>query len=418
MKRRDVLLDGWDLLRSWLPADLDRSAKGKVLWQRARGLQDAECWLRLILMHVAGGLSLEQTVVRARELGWADISAVALFKRLVRAQPWLEELTQYLLAEQRLRLGRLDWPFAYQLRIIDATDIQEPGSTGTDLRVHYSIRLPELVCDHCEVTDQHGGESLARFEFKRNELILVDRGYSHRAGAARVLDGGAVLLLRWSPKLFPVQAIGGKRIDLLGRLRRLPGRMAGEWKVQFVYNRKVYYLRRCAVRKRQAAAERARRKVLEDAKADGRQASAESLQLAEYVLVLTSLPAQFTCSQVLRLYQCRWQIELVFKRLKSLLEAGHVPKSSDASAGAWMQAKILCTLLLERVLLEGQFFSLGGQQVRRGEPVAGGAGGARLIAAGAGPGAELKAFAAAWSADGAIPAYQAPQPPHAVEQAA
>ena len=57
------------------------------------------------------------------------------------------------------------------------------------------------------------------------------------------------------------------------------------------------------------------------------------------------------------LYRGRWQIELVFKRLKSLLEAGHVPKSDDDSAKAWMQAKILSALLVDRVLLEGKFFS-------------------------------------------------------------
>jgi hypothetical protein len=46
----------------------------------------------------------------------------------------------------------------------------------------------------------------------------------------------------------------------------------------------------------------------------------------------------------------------MFKRLKSLLEAGHVPKSDDDSAKAWMQAKILSALLVDRVLLEGKLF--------------------------------------------------------------
>lgn len=352
------MLEGWEILRAWLPTDLDESAKRKGLWQRARGLQDAELWLRLMLMHVAGGLSLEQTAVRAKELGWAKISAVALFKRLSRAQPWLEELTQHLLIKHRRQLGCRERPFPYRLRIIDATDIQEPGSTGTDLRLHYSIRLPELVCDHFEMTDKHGGESLGRFQFKPDELILADRGYSHWAGAAKVLDSGAVLLMRWHSKAFPLLAVGGKPFNLLERLRRLPKRTAGEWKVQFVYEHKVYYLRLCAVRKSQAAAEQARRRVLRDAKLDGYEASPESLELAGYMVVLSSLPAQFTCSRVLQLYRCRWQIELVFKRLKSLLAAGHVPKSNDDSAMAWMQAKILCVLLLERVLLEGRFFFL------------------------------------------------------------
>ncbi len=52
----------------------------------------------------------------------------------------------------------------YRLRIIDASNIQEPGSTGTDWRLHYSIRLPELTCDHYELTDDQGGGNWGRVE--------------------------------------------------------------------------------------------------------------------------------------------------------------------------------------------------------------------------------------------------------------
>jgi IS4 transposase len=95
------------------------------------------------------------------------------------------------------------------------------------------------------------------------------------------------------------------------------------------------------------------------------------LELAQYVLVLTTLPAKFSASQVLQLYRCRRQVELAFKRLKSLLGAGHVPKSDDQSARAWMQAKILTALFLERLLLEAKIFSPWGYElVDTPEPVA------------------------------------------------
>lgn len=372
----DALPEEWEILREWLPEDLDARARQHQFFQRERGLTDGERWLRLILMHVAGGLSLEQTAVRARELGLAQISGVALFKRLRKAEGWLQNLCQHLLAEQQRRLGRSVWPSEYRVRAIDATDIQEPGSTGTDWRVHDSIRLPELVCDHYELTDNTGGEKLGRFHFAQNELILADRGYSHRAGAAKVLDSGAALLLRWNPGVLPVQAIGAKEFALVGELRRLPKRGAREWKVQFEYQGKTYPLRLCALRKNRVAAERARRKVLRKAQRNGTQAQAQSLELAEYVLVLTSLPAKFSASQVLQLYRCRWQVELAFKRLKSLLGAGHVPKSDDQSARAWMQAKILTALLLERLLLEAKIFSPWGYELRDLEPLATGAGSA------------------------------------------
>jgi len=374
--QNDALPEEWEILRDWLPDNLDARARQFRFFQRSRGLTDGERWLRLILMHVAGGLSLEQTALRARELGLAQISGVALFKRLRNAEPWLQDLCQHLLAEQQKRLGRCVWPSEYRVRAIDATDIQEPGSTGTTWRIHYSIRLPELVCDHYELTDDRGGEKLGRFHFAKDELILADRGYSHRAGAAEVLDSQAAVLLRWNPAVLPVRGAGGAAFDLLAHLRALPKRGAREWKVEFEYQGQVYPLRLCAIRKNRVAAERARRKSLRKAQRNGTRAQAQSLELTAYVLVLTSLPAKFPAHEVLQLYRCRWQIELTFKRLKSLLGAGHVPKSDDQSARAWMQAKLLTALLLERLLIEAEIFSPWGYNLRNLEPLATGPGSA------------------------------------------
>jgi hypothetical protein len=369
----DALPEEWEILRSWLPVDLNERARRFHFFERARGLTDGERWLRLILMHVSGGLSLEQTVLRARELGLAEISGVALFKRLRKAEAWLGSICQDLLMEHQSRLGKCAWPSRYKVRAIDATDVQEPGSTGSSWRLHYSIRLPELVCDHYEVTDKHGGESLGRFKFRRDELIVADRGYCHHAGAAEVLDNGAALLMRWHSKAFPLLEDSGRpfnALEHLGRLPKPPKHSAGEWKVKFRYEGKFYYLRFCAIRKSQIATERARSKTLKHAKLDGYKASEETLQLAGYILVLTSLPRGFTCSQVLQLYRCRWQIELAFKRLKSLMQAGHVPKIDDQSARAWMQAKILTALLLERLLLEAKIFSPWGYNLPDVKPLA------------------------------------------------
>jgi len=366
----DALPEEWEILREWLPADLDDRARVHRFFQRERGLTDGERWLRLILMHVAGGLSLEQTALRARELGLAQISGVALFKRLRRAEAWLRDLCQHLLAEQQRRVGRGVWPSQYRVRAIDATEVQEPGSTGTNWRIHYSIRLPELICDHYELTDGKGGEKLGRFEFSKDELILADRGYSHRAGAAKVLKGGAALLMRWNPAVFPVRTAVGSDFELLEELRRLPKRGAGQWNIQFEHEGEVYPLRLCAIRKNRVSAQRSRRKAERKAQRNGTQAQAASLERTSYILVLTSLPAaRFSANQVLQLYRCRWQVELAFQRLKSLLGAGHVPKSDDESARSWMQAKLLTSLLLERLLLEAKIFSPWGYALRDDQPL-------------------------------------------------
>jgi hypothetical protein len=355
-----ALPEEWEILRRWLPEDLTGSARQTGFMQRARGLQDAERWLRLILMHVAGGLSLQQTAVRARELGLAHITSVALFKRLRKAERWLASLTQHMLAEHQRLFGvenRLKVP--YRMRMIDATDIQEPGDTGTSLRVHYSLRLPELTCDHYELTDQRGGEKLGRFVFRAGELVLADRGYSHRAGVAAVLEAKAEVLLRWNPATFPVEGPPGEPWDLLSRLRPLGAGEAGHWRLSFLFAGRRYRLRLCARRKSRTQAERARRKARRKAaRNQSGTPDPRSLELTEFVLVLTSVPeATLSAARVLELYRLRWQIELAFKRLKSLLAFGHVPKSSDQSAKSWMQAKILTSLMIERVALCGRFFS-------------------------------------------------------------
>src|SRR5450755_2727568 len=138
----DQLPEDWTVLRQWLPDNLAELARESGFMQRARGLQDAEVWLRLILLHAGGGLSLEQTVMRARELGLAKISGVALHKRLLKAGPWLRQLTGALLAKRTLpRSAGEDW--RRDIVVVDATSVHEPGSTGTDWRVHYRVRLSD-----------------------------------------------------------------------------------------------------------------------------------------------------------------------------------------------------------------------------------------------------------------------------------
>jgi hypothetical protein len=354
----DMLPEDWEILASWLPKDLNQRARECGFFRRARGMQDGERWLRLLLMHVAGGLSLKQTVVRSQELKLAKVSSVALFKRLRVAEKWLQNLTTYLLAEQRQQLGRSAWLGKTSLRVIDATEVLEPGATGSTWRIHYSLQLPQMQCDHYELTDNKGGEKLGRFTFKPDEVVLVDRGYSHRAGVAHVMDSGAAVVVRWNHALFPITTLAGKRFEVLPKVRPLKIGDEAEWPVLFTHGGKSYQLRLCVRKKGKLAAEQARRKSLRKAQKNGTQADADSLELTQYIMVLTSVPATvMSTSAVLLLYRCRWQVELAFKRLKSLLGLGHVPKSDDASAKAWMQAKILTSLLIERTILEARLFS-------------------------------------------------------------
>lgn len=363
----DCFPEEWAVLRRWLPDDLEQMAKASGFVQRARGVQDPEVWLRLILLHAGGGLSLEQAVLRASELGLARVSAVALHKRLLKAGAWLQELTGAMMAKRPVARTQEAW--REDIVVVDATSVHEPGSTGTDWRVHYRVRLSDLQCDGYELTDKTGGEALGRHPFHRGQIVLADRGYCHRAGAAHVLDCGADLVLRLHPTGFPLEDTSGAPIDLLAWSKQTSRLRVTERPVWFRHGSRRYRLRLCALRKSRTATVRAQKRQRAKASRMGRQLDPLSVALAEYVLVLTSLPAkEWPAPRVLKLYRCRWQVELVFKRLKSLLGLGHLPKTNDHSARAWMQAKILTALLIERAMYEARFFSPWGYALE-GEPV-------------------------------------------------
>jgi hypothetical protein len=353
----DLLPEDWKVLRNWLPEGMPAMARESGFMRRARGVQDVEVWLRLILLHVGGGLSLEQAVTRAAELGWAEISAVALHKRLLKAGPWLQRLTTALLTK-RATGGPAAAEWRRDVVVVDATAVHEPGSTGTDWRVHYRVRLSDLRCEHYELTDAHEGECLGRHAFRPEQIVLADRGYCHRAGAAHVLDSGAQLVLRLHPRNFPLELAEGTPLDLCRWARSLRSHRVCEREVWFTHQKRRHKLRLCAVRKSRTATLRAQKRQREKASRMGATLQSDSLELAGYVLVLTALPAKdWPASTVLNLYRHRWQVELVFKRLKSLLGLGHLPKTNDQSARSWMQAKILTALLIERAMHEARFFS-------------------------------------------------------------
>jgi Transposase DDE domain len=111
-------------------------------------------------------------------------------------------------------------------------------------------------------------------------------------------------------------------------------------------------------RKSEAAIARAQRRIDQKQIRRTSKGSAEAREYACYVMVFSTLPpTEADGARVLECYRLRWQIELTFKRLKSILQLGHVPKQDDASSRAWLYAKLLVALLAERLTRVGSAIS-------------------------------------------------------------
>ena len=291
---------------------------------------------------------------------------MALFKRLRRSAAFLQQLALKLLEQVQQRAPPVRWPGGYRFRIIDATSVKEPGPKGKCWRVHYSVQLPDLCCDHFEVTDLQAGESFKRWQAAADEVLLADRAYASREAVGALLDQGVKVVVRLNGRNFPLLSRPGaeRPFELLAHLRPLQAGQVKEWALYFRFGQRGWPIRLCAVRKSRAAAERAKRKARAKAQREQRQVQADTLELSEYLLVLTNLePEAWGAANILELYRCRWQIELAFKRLKRLLKLGHLPKKDPDSARAWMQLKLLLALITEKLCEDARFFSPWGYRL-------------------------------------------------------
>src|ERR1017187_9669642 len=146
-------LENWQVLRGLFPIGWEQLGRSSGAVRRLRGFPSLEALLRTLLMHVGCGWSLRETVVQAKLAGIADVSDVTLLNRLRDAEGWLRQLCQQLWQEGGVTLqpalgGR-------PIGVLDAPWVREPGPTGSQWRIHYSLRLPSLECDTFKLTPSY-----------------------------------------------------------------------------------------------------------------------------------------------------------------------------------------------------------------------------------------------------------------------
>jgi hypothetical protein len=222
-------IGNWAVLRRFLPPGWEEQARLSGALKRARRVSGAEALLRTLLIHLANGCSLAETSVRAKQTGLCAMSSVALFKRLRAAEGWLRWLAQQVRGihlTSAIGVGR-------RLRAVDATTVSEPGSTGTDWRIHYSVNLGDLQCDFFELTDVKGGETLRRVPIKTNDIIMGDRIYATPPGVAHVMNAQSDIVVRVNRQSLPLFDEHGNSLNILKTVRALKPGVADHEKTYF-----------------------------------------------------------------------------------------------------------------------------------------------------------------------------------------
>jgi hypothetical protein len=349
---RPDLLNIWEQLQPHLPPDFDleRTARERRAFLRSRQVKDVASLFRLALAYGGCGMSLRETCAWAGALKLASLSEPSLMERLCKAAPWLGDIVAALITQQAT-LPTKRWA-GYRLRAIDATAICQPGADRTTWRLHVGYDLASGQVDQIALTDGRGAENLQRLTYQPGEIVLGDRIYARAHNLELVKQDGADFIVRTGWNSLRLKRPDGSEFDLFATLRA-QAEQEGEVRVRVDKGSGVsaaLELRLIIWRKTPEQAQAEQKRLLQNAKKRGTKVDPRSLEAAKYVMLVTSLPANaFPACDVLAIYRFRWQIELAFKRMKSLAGLDELAAKDPALAQAWLYARLIAFLIAEQI---------------------------------------------------------------------
>ena len=329
-------------------ADLAATARRFGAFQRARKVRNVEDLLRLIFLYGPAHLSLRSTAAAADDAGIAALSDKAVLGRLRKAADWLEHLLQCLLAQkQGLSPGAADG--ALDLALVDGSVICAPASRGTDWRLHARFDpgrgcFADLVLSRGTIA-----ERVDRTQITAGQTMIQDRGY------ARVRDFAAIL----AAKADFITRIGWRSLKLLGADQQAINLMTllpqdDQPSEHTVYVKGIAVpLRLVIQRMPPEKAEQQRKRATRKAGKAGHQIDPRTTTAAGYLMLITSLPAAAQpAERITSLYRNRWQVELGFKRLKTIGGIDELPALDPDLARTWLLAHLIAAVLTDEIASE------------------------------------------------------------------
>lgn len=341
----------WQEIIDLLPADVSEQAFRHHAFSRARGLRCPLDLLRGILASVFSFGSFREVGAWAMSRGLSSNGARSWAKRTRQASDWLLWMVQtLLLAPAEEQALALPTGFSGQIHLVDATHLRTWKRNGESRRLHCSYHLLGKRLSQVVLTDHHVGEGLKHFQGQAGDIFVGDCASCRRQGILDQLDAGVdvVTRLHWSTTAL-LCVDGTTPFDLSDWLKQREQEAEGEVRLIIQVRTRQQPMRLLAIRLSDAAAKRAQRKRKAKARKNGCKSQDLTIQIADWLLVLTSLSEeQWSCQQVLALYRARWQIELLFKRIKQLVRLHRLRSENLQSNQAILAAMLIGWILLEQ----------------------------------------------------------------------
>ena len=343
-----------DILKQ-LPEGYKEACWESKAMQRKIGIQDEDTLVTLCLYYVYDK-SLVDTKIYAESFLSVKISDVGFMKRFIRCNKWIQWMNQRLIEERQPICDIPDKLKGKRIKTVDASDIVTKGAVKQTWRLHYAFDLFSLSSAEFHITPESTGETLENFSFQPNDLVIGDRAYATITGVEHCKKSGADFILRLRNKAFNLYDENGKQLILTEDILKNTDRECQDFTVYYKSKeKKLNKLRLCVCRKTddEIAAEQ---KKLDRTECRKQLKISEDTRFSHnYFFVVTSLGEEYSCEEILAIYRLRWQVEMVFKRFKSILKMGSMPTKTAESCETWLNCKMLIALLIEKMLLSADF---------------------------------------------------------------
>ena len=326
---------------------------------RNRDIKDPNDLMMLALFHLLTGCSLIEVSEISKLAKLGDISDVAFMKRFSNCSDWFKWILTSI-QEDNKQIIHYELPERlkqYRILAVDASDVTEKGKSGRIFRLHFALDIIRMHAALYNITSNSVGEHLRNFALTKDDLVLADRVYSCVSGIEYCIEKGCQYIARMRVNSFKPYDADGKQIDLLPFMQ---GKDVGELNAYARKERgenagKLYPVRICFKKKPDDLIDSTRKKMKRKESKKQFTISPETYTFNEYMVVTTSLDSNFTVDEIIDLYRYRWQVELYFKRLKSILNYGELPKKSEKSIFSWLNGKLMIAVLIETMLSSTDF---------------------------------------------------------------
>jgi hypothetical protein len=344
-------LDRWPSVVGHISSllDLDASARTHRALIRRRGVRSAADLLHLALLYGPGELSLRSAASFATEAGVAELCDVSLLDRLRNAGDYLSDILDHLLAQGR-EGARADGRFRFSL--IDGSTVSVPGSKGSDWRLHARYEPARGCFTDLTITEATTAEALCCVEVRPGDVLVQDRGYARVRNFVHARTKGADFITRIGWQSVQLFDTAGQRFDLFAALPAA-GPAVVEHAVRIGAGRTPVAARLILARKPPEAIGQEQARLRRKASKKGHKTDPRTVRTAGFMMLLTSLSAEdASADEIVRLYRMRWQIELAFKRLKSLGGFDELRADDPRLVRAWLLAHLIAAVLIEASLVE------------------------------------------------------------------